>query len=215
MKHLGLHATQLQRARIIERSTRLRRRIEAWQEFQYLYMPAVAMLRNHADREDEAPVVTTDMDLMLPSQVLGRVTCDVKLSEYEWNLRYAQASDSLHELQRLLLMRRQLFKSKEKYGSGQRHHTRSVTLIGNVQTKVDRAVNKYRISRLRLTCLAKSLKKEGWENQFRPLLDEDVRALEEDDNIGEGRRTFTWIWRTGSVGDSEGAVREGKAFTNW
>lgn len=174
------------------------------------------MLRNRTDREDEASTVANDIDLMLPSQALDRrVTCEVKLIEYEWDLRYAQASDSLHELQRLLLIRRQLYKSKEKYGSGQRHHTRSVTLIENVQTKLDRVVNKYRMTRLRLTCLANALAKVGWESRFRPLLDEDIRALEEDDGISEGRRTFTWIWRTGSVGDSEGAVREGKAVTYW
>lgn len=170
------------------------------------------MLRQtHVGEEDTSPgVQATDMDLLLPSQILGRITCDSKLIEFEWKLRYAQASDALHELQRLLLVRRQLYKSKEQYGIGQRHHTRSVTLIKNVQTKIDRAVEKYRLTRIRLMSLGKVLGKVGWENNMRPLLDEDIRALEEDDGVSEGRRTFTWIWRTGSVGDSEGSARESK-----
>jgi hypothetical protein len=79
--------------------------------------------------------------------------------------------------------------------------------------KNNRAVEKYRLTRIRLTSLAKVLKKVGWEKNMRPLLDEDVRALEEEDGGSEGHRTFTWIWRTGSVGDSEGSARESKGHS--
>ncbi|KAF8867888.1 hypothetical protein BD779DRAFT_1482742, partial [Infundibulicybe gibba] len=39
---MGPHCTDLQRAKMLERSNRLRRRIEAWIEVQHLYMPGVA-----------------------------------------------------------------------------------------------------------------------------------------------------------------------------
>src|SRR6266850_4442663 len=54
IKNLGLHATELQRARIVERSAQLRRRIETWQMYQHVYMPAVALLRTTqcANQED-------------------------------------------------------------------------------------------------------------------------------------------------------------------
>ncbi|KAM6497177.1 hypothetical protein JOM56_007650, partial [Amanita muscaria] len=201
VKILGLHATELQRARISERLVRLRWRIEAWQEFQHLYMPAVALLRARSDQEvGGTPITATAMDLMLPSKVILYVNCDIKLIEHEWELRMAQASDTLHELQRLLLVRRQLYKLKEQYGTGQRHHTCSVGLIKNVQEKVNQAVERYRTTRVHLTSLANYLSKSGWEDTIRPLVDEDIRAPDEEDSPSEGRRTFTWIWRTGSVG---------------
>ncbi|KAM6491179.1 hypothetical protein JOM56_013418 [Amanita muscaria] len=189
----GSHATELQRVKISERLIRLRRRIEAWQEFQQLYMPAVAMLRARSDRElGSTPVSATDMDseLMLPSQVLPHVHCDARLIEIEWELRVAQATDILHQLQRLLLIRRQLYRSKQQYGTGQRHHTRSISSIKVVQEKVDRAVERYRATPNHLT------------------KDEDIRAPDEEDSASEGRRSFTWIWRTGSVGNSDSAARE-------
>ena len=179
-------------------------------------MPAVAILRARSDQEvGGMPVIATEMDLMLPSKIIHRMSCDTKLVECEWKLRVAQASDILHELQRLLLVRRQLYKSKEQYGTGQRHHTRSVGLIKNVQEKVDRAVERYRATRIYLTTLAKYLTKVGWEDTIRPLLDEDIRAPDEGDSSSEGRRTFTWIWRTGSVSSgNDSAAQEGKNNTS-
>lgn len=213
-KRLGLHATEIQRAKVSERLTRLRRRIEAWQEFQHLYMPGVAMLRARSDLEtSNTPLIATVIDLMLPSRAIHLINCDTKLIEYEWNLRMAQASDILHELQRLLLIRRQLYRSKEQYGHGQRHHTRSVNLIKNVQEKVDQTVEKYRATRENLVTLASYLTKAGWDDIIRPLNDEDIRAPDEEEAaLGEGRRTFTWIWRTGSVSVGTGSdeTQEGK-----
>ena len=92
--------------------------------YQHMYMPAVVLLRTTrlcANQEDATPAGVTDMDLMLPSHVLqaGHVNCNIKLIEHEWELQYAQASDTLHDLQRLLLVRQQLYKSKEQYGTGQ------------------------------------------------------------------------------------------------
>ncbi|KAM6503686.1 hypothetical protein JOM56_000629 [Amanita muscaria] len=201
-KSIGSHATELQHATLSERSIRLRRRIEAWQDIQNLYMPGIAMLRVRFDQEPmgrTVPITASDIELMLPSHILAglhHIHCDTRLIEIEWELRVAQASDILHELQRLLLIRRQ------------RHHTRSIASIKTVQEKVDRAVKRYRETRLNLVILANSLTKVGWDDTLQPLQDKDVRAPDEEDSISEGRRTFTWIWRTGSVGKNDSAAQE-------
>ncbi|KAM6489208.1 hypothetical protein JOM56_015378 [Amanita muscaria] len=205
------HANDLRRAKISEWSIRLQRRIEAWQEFQNLYMPGVAILRARSDQEAGGiPVTATNMDLMLPSQALQvhHILCNTQLIEDEWELRLAQASDILHELQRLLLIRRQLYRSKQQYGTGQRHHTRSIVLIKNVQEKLDRAVERYRETHVKLVILSNHLTKVGWDDTLQPLQDEDIRAPDEDDSISEGRRMLTWIWRTRSVGKSDSAAQE-------
>ena len=78
-----------------------------------------------------------------------------------------------------------------------------------MQLKVDRAIDRYWMTHVCLVALAKALMKVGWEKTMRPLLDKDVCTLEED-SLSEGQRSFTWIWRTRSVGDSEGVAREGE-----
>ena len=99
-----------QRTKLSERSIRLRRQIEAWQEFQHLYMPGVAMLRACSNHEaGGTPIIATTMELTLPSQSIHRVHCDARLIKDEWKLRIARTSDLLHELQRFLLIRRHLY----------------------------------------------------------------------------------------------------------
>lgn len=151
-------------------------------------MPNVAILRARSDREvGGTPVSAADMELILPSQVIHPAHCDAGLIEDEWKLRVTQASDILHELQRLLLIWHQLYRSKQNYGTGQWHHTRSITLIKNIQEKVDRAVQRYRAMRVSLVILADHLTKVGWDDVLQPLVDEDIRAPDEEDSISEGR----------------------------
>ena len=202
----------MQCTKLSERSIRLRWWIEAWQEFQHLYMPGVAMLRACSNHEaGGTPIIVTTMELTLPSQSIHHVHCDARLIKDEWKLRIACASDLLHELQCFLLIRRHLYRSKLQYGTGQRHHTRSVVLIKNVQEKVDRAVGRYRAMRRQLVILAGHLNQVGWDDKFQLLQDEDIRAPDEEDpsNVSEGRRTLTWIWRSGSVSRSDSAAQEG------
>ena len=74
MSGLGQHATDSQRAALLERGNRLRRKIDAWSEIQHLYMPYVASLRANVDREGGGkPQDATTLDLFLPSQILGQV----------------------------------------------------------------------------------------------------------------------------------------------
>ncbi|KIL56974.1 hypothetical protein M378DRAFT_88521, partial [Amanita muscaria Koide BX008] len=67
---------------------------------------------------------------------------------------------------------------------------------------------RYRTTRVHLMSLANYLHKAGWDDTIRPLLDGDIRAPDEEDSPSEGRRTFTWIWKAGSVGRSDSIAQE-------
>lgn len=203
-KALGPHSTSLQRTKIMQRANSLQRRIEAWSEIQHLYMPGAAVLRRRADQEGGGDLVEpADIDLLLPSEVIGRVACDRRLQRYEWRLRQAQAHDLLHDIRRHLLIRTQLYKSKDLHSRGQRHQTKSITALNSIQSRVDDGVARYRQTRRALVNLAGVLLETSWENTLRPLADEDVRGLDvgQDEETSEGRRVLSWIWRTEGVGD--------------
>jgi hypothetical protein len=121
---LGERSTSLQQVKVVERSTSLRRKIDAWIEVQHLYMPAIALQRARADREGGGqPPAVQNIQLFLPSETLGVCACDRHLLKYEWQFRYAQAEASLDDLRGLLLMRSMLYKSKDRYSRGQRQQT--------------------------------------------------------------------------------------------
>ncbi|KAG2093898.1 uncharacterized protein F5147DRAFT_747869 [Suillus discolor] len=98
---LGVHATEIQKAKICTRSNALLRKIELWTTIQTLYMPTVSLLRsaseltreasNNADRPE-------NLLLWLPSSLGTEYSCDRKLQELEWDLCFAQAHDALNKL---------------------------------------------------------------------------------------------------------------------
>jgi len=65
---LGSHSTDLQRAKVLERSNALRRKFEAWTEVQQFYIPSVTMF--HARTEmSNVPQAVQELDLYLPSLI--------------------------------------------------------------------------------------------------------------------------------------------------
>ncbi|KAG2088554.1 uncharacterized protein F5147DRAFT_587609, partial [Suillus discolor] len=98
---LGVHATETQKANICTRSNALLRKIESWTTIQTPYMPAVALLRSAPELTRGA---SNDADkpenllLWLPSSLGTEYSCDRKLQELEWELRFAQAHDALNEV---------------------------------------------------------------------------------------------------------------------
>lgn len=99
MENLGQHATDIQHANLLERGNRLQRKIDAWCDIQHLYMPGVAAIRARVDKEGGGKALdATTIELLLPSHVIDRVECDMKLSDFEWRLRYAQAHDALDDI---------------------------------------------------------------------------------------------------------------------
>ncbi|KAL4259471.1 CxC2-like cysteine cluster KDZ transposase-associated domain-containing protein [Pleurotus pulmonarius] len=195
-KALGISATEQQRSQLIERRSRLQRRIVAWSQIQSLYMPGVASLRSSADESSSTPAES--VQLFLPSAVIASISCNKKLAGYEWRLRYGLAFDCLAELRRHLLVLNTMYQSKDQLIRGQHHNTRSNTLIQGVQTRIKYISHKYRTSRSALASLSQPLRKDNeWESMLRPLLDTDIRGLREGEDASstsEGRRQLSWIW---------------------
>ncbi|KAJ8494663.1 hypothetical protein ONZ45_g13153 [Pleurotus djamor] len=197
-------STDIQRTEIIERRTRLIRRITAWCVIQEHYMPGLVSLRQPADKSPST-AQGEHFPLMLPSAPQCPPRINVKLLEYEWRLRYGKALDYLDEIRRLLLVLSSMYQSKSKYSRGQQQNTRSIALIGNVQQRIKYTVERYRYGRKALESLAKRLDKPGWDAVILPLQDQDVRGLKEGDDAGssEGRRRLSWIWAAQRTTDDE------------
>ncbi|KAF8055893.1 hypothetical protein FPV67DRAFT_1679300 [Lyophyllum atratum] len=200
-KSLGQHATSLQRSKIIERSNRLWRKIEAWTSIQQLYMPVAAVLRAREEREGgDERVSASNINLFLPSKIIpSGAPCGTEFLTYEWRLRYAQAHSSLHDIRRAIILRTQMYKTKDQIVRGQRMLTRSLALIAKVQSRIIVGAEKYREVRKALVALASKLLKTGWESELQVLTDEDLRGLTSaETDRSEGRHTLSWIWQVGS-----------------
>lgn len=213
---LGLHSTDLQRAKMVERITGVRRRIEAWQEIQALYMPGVVRLRSRVDASGELEK-PWDLDLLLPSEVLHVIpSTSATLVSCEWKLRLAQAHDILDELRSHLLLRSQLYNTKDRHIRGQKQGTRSTAVISALEDKIKADASRYRKARAALLILGKALSKVGWDLMLRELNDGDVRGLSElYNNKTQGTVVTSWIWRVESAGgDDKAMMGEGWCYYN-
>ena len=87
ISRLGPHATSLQHAKILEWSNSLRRRIEAWTDIQHLYFPFIAILHSCADQQGGGtPVSIQNVDLYLPSSLVGKYVIQKEFLVTEWRL---------------------------------------------------------------------------------------------------------------------------------
>ena len=199
---MGTHATNLQKAKIVERSNALRRRIDAWIEIQHLYIPQLASVRAAVDQEGGGkPSAVHEIELHLPSAIHSFVQCDILLLQYEWELRYAQGHSTLNDLRGLLLMESMMFKSKGRHSRGQRQQTRSVNLLKRVRTRIQATTSKYREIYKSLKSLAVPLHQFKWHDVLRVLEDDDLTTLTSLDNdTAEGRKKLKWIWMVQGTG---------------
>ncbi|KAF8871964.1 hypothetical protein BD779DRAFT_1613866 [Infundibulicybe gibba] len=192
---MGPHCTDLQRAKMLERSNRLRRRIEAWIEVQHLYMPGVAVFRARENREGSG-TEAFNIKLYFPSQ------------DYEARLRFALGHDILHDLRRHILLRAAMWKSKDRFVRGQRENM----LEGRISADIAR----YRANRVALAHLAESLLNPGWLEVLQPLQDADTVSLNSrQTSVGEGRRKMPWIWRVQNTGDGDDATMQEALRIEW
>ncbi|KAG1856534.1 hypothetical protein C8R48DRAFT_608216, partial [Suillus tomentosus] len=193
--NLSLHPTDKQREAIVHRTNALQRRIDSWTRYQQLYMPIVSTLRSSADTSSSAALKPQDFPLYLPSALSYFDQCHRRLMEYEWELRWAQAHDALHELRSHLRLRSHMYKFKDKHLRGQAASTRAQNLIASVEAKKDAAADKYKRARQALESLSSRVDKVAWEEKLRPLRHEDVRPM--GDFAGgrtQGTGTISWIW---------------------
>lgn len=208
LKTLGLHVTDLQRAKFLERRNRLQRKIDAWTMAQQYYTPAAAAIRRGNGFSLEDTYQPEAVELLLPSQLVGTVNCDPRLLHYEWELRYVQAFETLDELRRHLILRTQMLQSKDRYIRGQHMNTRGQTLVKKVQAKINVDALRYRTA---YNALVRLKQPGGLQNvnlgaALVPLRDSDIQGINknEDKATGEGHRNLSWIWKVvdASTGDA-------------
>ncbi|KAH7905178.1 hypothetical protein BJ138DRAFT_1231765, partial [Hygrophoropsis aurantiaca] len=207
-RELGVHATDNQKAKFIQRSTGITRRIDAWRKVQLLYMPIVASLRSRSNdsvsstEEIEKP---EDINLWLPSKITQCHACDMRLRNIEWDLRYAQAHDALNELRQTLRLQTAMYKYKDHNITGQGPGTRIRESLKKIEHRLRASARKYRDARTALLALSSHLGKVGWQDNLRPLQDDDIKPATynrlETTTTTEGRRRLTWIWLI--AGESE------------
>ena len=135
-----------------ERTNKLRRKLLTWMDKQVSIIPYVALLRAEEDRartkikatQPQPGIQVHQMALWLPSDIKGRVECDIELYEYEFRLRESQAHEALEELRHQLLLRMHLYKYKDMYARGVKANTRCQTKINGVEERIRQTSERYR-----------------------------------------------------------------------
>ncbi|KAJ7897598.1 hypothetical protein B0H14DRAFT_3589450 [Mycena olivaceomarginata] len=185
----GLHPTDGQRRAMIERTSKLRRKIFAWIEVQTKFFPAPKNIREVEDNtraqmgagEPILGIAVSDVKLWLPSAIAvasqEEVPVDTETYQHEYRLRVGQAQEALHEVRRLLLVRTHLYKLKDTHSRGVRANMRSNDKIAALNGQVQRAAEQYRAARRALEGLGRVLKRTEWQRTLRELKPDDVRGL--------------------------------------
>ncbi|KAJ7209387.1 hypothetical protein B0H12DRAFT_1033950, partial [Mycena haematopus] len=237
----GLHPTDGQRRAMIERTSKLRRKIVAWIDVQSKFFPALASVREHEDAarvhasegQPTPGIKVSEIKLWLPSAIAAapapRMVSIVQKSvlEHEYRLRVGQASEALHELRRLLLVRTHLYKMKDTHARGVRANMRSGDKIAALNEQIKRAVAQYRAARKALVTLGQWLSRKDWEWTLLDLKEDDIRGLPQSQfhdperkkkkkraRVKKVDRPLSWIWisreerwEPGSVSAMNEAVR--------
>ncbi|KAJ7253593.1 hypothetical protein C8J57DRAFT_1519322 [Mycena rebaudengoi] len=188
----GLHPTDTQRRVMVERTSKLRRKILAWMVIQTQFFPVVARIRELEDAarmrvgETQAlpGVLCHNIALWLPSALMGRagatreeMGCKTRVLEAEYRLRVGQAHETLHNVRRQLLVRTHLYKQKDAEERGVKANTRAQGKIDILNEQIRRAAERYRGARRALVVLGRVLEKNEWEVALKPLAETDVRGM--------------------------------------
>ncbi|KAJ7145473.1 hypothetical protein C8R46DRAFT_966281 [Mycena filopes] len=219
----GLHPTDGQRRAMIERTSKLRRKIVAWTELQTKFFPGLTNVRELEDEErarnaGTAPIPGVDVyaiQLWLPSAIAAdeRVARDVPVKDdiylHEYRLRVGQAEEGLHEVRRLLLVRTHVYQLKDEHSRGVRANMRSQDKIETLNDQTQRSAAQYRAAHNGLVSLGRELKRHEWERTLLDLKADDVRGLPQAKFHDPERkkrkrrrrkarvqRPASWIWTT-------------------
>ncbi|KAJ7702503.1 hypothetical protein B0H16DRAFT_1483197 [Mycena metata] len=222
----GLHPTDGQQRAMIERSSKLRRKIVAWMELQVKFFPGLANVREMEDAErarlaETQPIPgisVSDMKLWMPSAIAtapGSVAQDVPVKDdiyqHEYRLRIGQAEEGLHKVRRLLLVRTHVYHLKDEHARGVRANMRSQDKIETLNDQTQRSASQYRAVRQALVSLGRVVKRQEWQRTLLELKPDNVRGLpqatfhdpERKKKKRRGRkrqacveRPASWIWTT-------------------
>ncbi|KAF6747217.1 hypothetical protein DFP72DRAFT_821963, partial [Ephemerocybe angulata] len=155
---------------------------------------------------------------------------DARLTEIEFQLRTAQAQEALTNLRRCLQRRITVYDLKNRWLRGQSPNTKALNLLGNIESQITTARDEYRQARVAILSLADMMGKVGLEAFYRPLEDNDVRAMaspvldrepetmtlkqleKAKRSTGETGRTVSWIWRHASASEDNHTEYEAEAI---
>ncbi|KAG1787941.1 uncharacterized protein HD556DRAFT_1538926 [Suillus plorans] len=203
----GLHVTDTQQGKLLERSNALQRRIDAWVKIQELYMPNIAAIRL-SDKETSADTTSVPTSktfkLWLPSEIGRLAPCDERLQRMEWRLRHAQGHDALRSLRSSLRAQTAVLKYKDRNLRGQGANTRARSTLKTIDARIEAAASRYEGAHKALVILGGLLNVSGWQSSLRPLNRKDIRSMS--DLLwgeSEGRRKLSWIWNMRGAGGSE------------
>ncbi|KAG1907212.1 uncharacterized protein F5891DRAFT_1181507 [Suillus fuscotomentosus] len=171
-------------------------------------MPVVARL--HASDMPTSRTHSTEekahkIELWLPSKIYGDATdpvhqCDATLSQYEWELRRAQAYDALDDLQHHLRLCAHLYKFKDTHIRGQRANTCASAIIDKVESNVSVAAARYRRAWSALKRLSPALSCTMWKEEFPKLENDDIRGMSQGKpGQSSGNCTLSWIWKARGI----------------
>lgn len=173
-----------------------------------------AVLADPAAVEDALPgvsdtVLAENYPLYLPSALPDNLLelTSPDLLEKEIRVRLTLLETTFNELLRLLSVKSGVYNNKRSFVVGQKGNTRAQTLLGRFSDKIDYTAERYRQVRAALSRLDPQ---GSWISRFKPLLKNDVRMPQEDEDpdnkqqqrkakkhkaLGEGSRKPSWIWR--------------------
>ncbi|KAJ7457113.1 hypothetical protein FB451DRAFT_1047708 [Mycena latifolia] len=188
----GLHPTDKERTAMVERTSKLRRKIFTWMDIQKLFFPVVETLRKREDEErariaalQAVPSVKVyDIALWLLSALKRRQGganpddgCTTNILLCEYHLRVGQANEALHDVRRHLLVRTHLYQVKDRFSRGVKRNTRSKTKIDVVEECIRRAAAQYRAAWAALKVLGARVGRREWEATLKELTPDDVRGM--------------------------------------
>ncbi|KAJ7033047.1 hypothetical protein C8F04DRAFT_958139, partial [Mycena alexandri] len=207
----GLHPTKDQSRTMVERTSKVRRKILAWIDIQRGFFPVVDSLREHEDhvrarvaKTQPIPGVQAyDIALWMPSAIAkapgwarrqrSKLLDDAL--DHEYRLRVGQANEALDEMRRNLLVRTYLYNLKDAYSRGVRDNMRSGAKIEICDDRIRRMAAQYRAAREALVALGQVLERNEWERTLKPLADADVRGMPRATaRVVKAPTTVSWIW---------------------
>ncbi|KAG1839753.1 hypothetical protein DFJ58DRAFT_718504 [Suillus subalutaceus] len=178
----GLHATDTQMGTVQRLRNALQHKIDTWKRIQALYTPAVQLLESRVQSPSHSTSDTInpeDSQLWLPSALCSKpIPCNPQLLTIEWELRHAQAGDTLEEIRQSLRLRDYMYTFKRDWIRGQSANTRAQNALNRIEARATAAGEKYRAARMALSSLAHVLGHVGWDNKYRVLeRKDDIRGM--------------------------------------
>ena len=184
----------------VERRQALAKNITSLHDPQCLYMPGTDSLLNAID-----PIVLADhpenVELWLPSALplaSRDAQCIKGLPKLEYRLRFAQATDVLHNIRLFRrLLRTLTIKSQIHITNTQKTGTRTCSVFDKAKAKLAQAVATYRASWKAIVNLASNEEFGPWKDTLWELKDCDIRGPgREESETSESRFVPSWIWIT-------------------